>query len=62
IRHTSTDYAPWFIVPADNKWFSRVLIGNIIVDTMEKMNIRIPEPTPEERELLEKGRKALLEE
>jgi PPK2 family polyphosphate:nucleotide phosphotransferase len=62
IQHTSTDYAPWFIVPADNKWFSRVLISNIIVDTMEKMKIRIPEPTPEERELLEKGRKALLEE
>ncbi|MCB9285173.1 MAG: polyphosphate kinase 2 family protein [Lewinellaceae bacterium] len=62
IKHTSTDHAPWYIVPADHKWFSRVLIGNIIVSTMEKMDIHIPEVTPEEKVLLEKGREALMEE
>ena len=49
-------------MPADHKWFSRVLIENIIVTTMKKMDIRLPEVTPEEMELLEKGKKVLLEE
>jgi PPK2 family polyphosphate:nucleotide phosphotransferase len=62
IRHTSTDYAPWYIVPADHKWFSRVLIGQIIVTTMENMNLSLPVLTDEERALLEKGKKVLLEE
>lgn len=62
IRHTSTDYAPWYIVPADHKWFSRVLIGQIIVATMENMNLSLPVLTDDERALLEKGRKVLLEE
>lgn len=59
IQQTSTPYAPWYIVPADHKWFSRVLIGNVILNTMEKMNLRIPEVTPEQQELLKKGREAL---
>ncbi|MFZ2897724.1 MAG: polyphosphate kinase 2 family protein [Saprospiraceae bacterium] len=62
IRHTSTDYAPWYIVPADHKWFSRVLIGQIIVAAMEQMNLSLPVLTDEERALLEKGREVLLGE
>ena len=62
IRHTSTDYAPWYIVPADHKWFSRVLIGQIIVAAMEQMNLSLPVLTDEDRALLEKGREVLLGE
>lgn len=62
IRHTSTDYAPWYIVPADHKWFSQVLIGQIIVAAMEHMNLNLPVLTDEERALLEKGRDVLLGE
>lgn len=62
IKATSTAWAPWYIIPADHKWYSRILVANIIVDTMEKMDIRLPEVTPELLQLLEKGRQSLLEE
>ncbi|MCB9082586.1 MAG: polyphosphate kinase 2 family protein [Lewinellaceae bacterium] len=62
INQTSTAHAPWYIIPADHKWYTRVAIGNIIVATMQAMNIRMPAMTPEETQLLEKGREALLAE
>ena len=42
IRHTSTKEAPWFVVPADHKWFARVVIGSVIVSTLESLNLRFP--------------------
>src|SRR6476659_5145886 len=42
VRHTSTPLAPWHVVPADHKWFARVVIGYTIVRTLERMNIRLP--------------------
>jgi PPK2 family polyphosphate:nucleotide phosphotransferase len=42
IRHTATKEAPWFVVPADHKWFSRVVIGSVIVSTLESLNLRFP--------------------
>ncbi|MBK8808439.1 MAG: polyphosphate kinase 2 family protein [Bacteroidales bacterium] len=42
ISNTSTEYAPWYIIPADNKWFSRVAIGSIVVETLKNMNIKMP--------------------
>lgn len=59
INRTSTTYAPWYIIPADHKLFTHVLIGNIIAYTLEKMNIQMPLPTDEELELLQKGKEAL---
>jgi PPK2 family polyphosphate:nucleotide phosphotransferase len=49
IMNTSTDFAPWHIVPANNKWFTRVAIGRIIVDTLERMNCKIPELAADEK-------------
>lgn len=40
--HTSTDWAPWYIVPADNKWFTRLAVSNIIVDKLKSMNLAYP--------------------
>lgn len=40
----STDNAPWFVIPSNHKWFRNLLISQIIVDTMEKLGIEIPEP------------------
>lgn len=39
LRHTSTRYAPWWVIPSDEKWFSRAVIGRIVVKTMEKMDL-----------------------
>ena len=42
VRHTSTAAAPWYVVPADHKWFARVVIGSTIVSTLEKLDLRFP--------------------
>jgi len=62
ISKTSTEWAPWYIIPADKKWFSRVAIGNIIVRTMEKMNIQMPQISKDEEDALIKAKDKLLKE
>jgi len=42
VRHTSTSHAPWYVVPADHKWFARVVIGSVINATLEKLDLRFP--------------------
>jgi PPK2 family polyphosphate:nucleotide phosphotransferase len=42
VRHTSTAHAPWYVVPADHKWFARVVIGSAIVSALEGLNLRFP--------------------
>jgi PPK2 family polyphosphate:nucleotide phosphotransferase len=42
IRHTSTAVAPWHVVPADHKWFARVVIGSAVVSALEKLNLKFP--------------------
>lgn len=48
IKETSRDYAPWFVVPADKKWFARVSAIQIIIDALEDMNLKYPELSKEE--------------
>jgi PPK2 family polyphosphate:nucleotide phosphotransferase len=59
---TSKEYAPWFIIPADNKWFTRIAISDIIINKLKSLNLVIPDLSPEESALLEKARQALLSE
>jgi PPK2 family polyphosphate:nucleotide phosphotransferase len=59
IRNTATEYAPWVIVPADNKWFSRLLVVATIVDTLDGLNLEYPRLTAAERAELKKARKHL---
>jgi PPK2 family polyphosphate:nucleotide phosphotransferase len=42
IRHTSSEAAPWHVVPADHKWFARVVIGSTIVSALDTLNLRFP--------------------
>lgn len=46
INETSTVYAPWYVIPADRKWFRNLLISNILVQTLEGMDIKTPPPNP----------------
>ena len=43
IRNTATQDAPWFVVPADNKWFTRVIISAAVIDALGSLNLRYPE-------------------
>lgn len=45
ISKCSTDHAPWFVIPADTKWFRDLVISQIIVDYMEGLNMKPPAPT-----------------
>ncbi|MGH6678548.1 MAG: polyphosphate kinase 2 family protein, partial [Bradyrhizobium sp.] len=42
VRHTATPVAPWYVVPADHKWFARVVIGSVLVSTLEQLNLAFP--------------------
>src|ERR1700733_5142825 len=42
IRHTATKRAPWYIVPADNKWFTRVVVAAAVIDALEQMDLHYP--------------------
>lgn len=57
LNNTSTKHAPWYIVPANNKWFSRAVVSEIIVSTLESLNLKYPEVSKEhKKELLEAKR------
>jgi PPK2 family polyphosphate:nucleotide phosphotransferase len=62
LNKTSTDLAPWYIIPADKKWYARVVIGRILVDTLESMDIKIPELSDQAKESLIDVRQKLVDE
>jgi PPK2 family polyphosphate:nucleotide phosphotransferase len=59
IEATSTDNAPWYIIPADKKWFTRLAVSEIIVEKMESMNLHYPVVTEEHKLELEEAKKML---
>jgi len=62
IRHTSTKQAPWHIVPADHKWFARVVIGSAIVSALDRLDLHFPKVDKADRSEFAKVREALLAE
>jgi PPK2 family polyphosphate:nucleotide phosphotransferase len=62
VRHTSTAVAPWHVVPADHKWFARVVIGSTIVSTLETLNLRFPRADKASLQEFAQVRKALEQE
>jgi polyphosphate kinase 2 (PPK2 family) len=62
VRHTSTPLAPWYVVPADHKWFARVVIGSAIVSTLETLNLRFPRSDKASLQEFKQVREALLAE
>jgi len=59
IAHTATGKAPWYVVPADNKWFTRVVVAAAIVDTLESLRLAYPEVNSQKRKELQAARKLL---
>lgn len=45
LSRTSTDYAPWYIVPSNRRWHRDVIIGRVLVDTLRRLDMKYPEPT-----------------
>ena len=62
IRHSSREEAPWYVVPADNKWFARLVIAEAMVDAMEKLNLEFPKVEGSALKEMERVRGALMAE
>jgi PPK2 family polyphosphate:nucleotide phosphotransferase len=58
--HTSTDYAPWYVVPADNKWFTHLAVAEIINRRFEKLRLRFPTITKAHKKDLQLARRLLM--
>ncbi|WP_191058774.1 polyphosphate kinase 2 family protein [Geminicoccus harenae] len=59
IRATATPQAPWYVVPADNKWFTRLVVAGAIVDSMRRLDLHYPEVSEAERAKFAEYRRAL---
>jgi len=59
IRNTATKHAPWYVVPADNKWFSRLVISTVFVDTLESLGLEYPKVDAKTRKELAAAKKIL---
>ena len=59
---TSTMWAPWYVVPADHKYALRALVGGIVVDAIDRMDLRTPKVTGDQLKTLKKAKIELLAE
>ncbi len=62
IQHTATPHAPWYVVPADNKWYTRLVVAAAIVHAMEDLNLHYPTVDADQRKELKAARAALQHE
>jgi PPK2 family polyphosphate:nucleotide phosphotransferase len=62
LANTSTSWAPWHVIPADHKWFTRAVVADIIIKKLKSLNLSYPVPTDQQRTDLEKAREELLTE
>jgi len=60
IENTATEYAPWYVVPADNKWFTRLVVSTVVVQTLESLNLAYPKMDEAKRKELEAAKKVLI--
>jgi PPK2 family polyphosphate:nucleotide phosphotransferase len=60
IRNTATKHAPWYVVPADNKWFTRVVVAAAVIDTMASLNLAYPKVGQDKLKELAAAKRALL--
>jgi PPK2 family polyphosphate:nucleotide phosphotransferase len=59
IRETSRDEAPWYVVPADNKWFTRLVVAGVLVNTLDRLNLKYPKVEGAALKELQAARKVL---
>ena len=59
IGETSTKFAPWYVIPADQKWFTRLAIAEVIIEALESLGLHFPPLTHKKRKLLVSARKQL---
>jgi len=60
VRETATKDSPWYVVPADNKWFARVVVAAAVIDALASLNLHYPKVSAAKKKELAEARKALL--
>jgi PPK2 family polyphosphate:nucleotide phosphotransferase len=60
IRETATEDSPWYVVPADNKWFTRVVVAAAVIDALASLNLHYPRVGPAKKKELAEARKLLI--
>ncbi len=53
IRNTAASHAPWYVIPSDNKWFMRLIVAAIIVETLHSLNLHFPQVTQDQKQQLD---------
>ena len=59
IRQTATKCSPWYVVPADNKWFTRVVVAAAVIDALASLDLEYPKVGKKQLDELEAARQAL---
>lgn len=62
IRNTATKESPWYVVPADNKWFTRIVVASAIIETLESLKLHFPKVSADKLAELAAAKKTLMEE
>jgi PPK2 family polyphosphate:nucleotide phosphotransferase len=62
LRVTSTEWAPWYVIPADYKWITRAVVADIVTTAIRGLDLKYPEVTAEQRKLLDEARAKLAKE
>jgi hypothetical protein len=60
IRNTAAKHSPWYVVPADHKWFTRLVVAAAVIDAMVSLDLHYPKLSKEKLKELEAAKKALL--
>jgi polyphosphate kinase 2 (PPK2 family) len=60
IANTAVKHAPWYVVPADNKWFTRLVVSAVVVETLESLDLAYPKVDEAKRKELEAAKKILI--
>ncbi|RYG57991.1 MAG: polyphosphate kinase 2 family protein, partial [Alphaproteobacteria bacterium] len=62
IRNTATKTAPWYVVPSDHKWFARLVVASVVIDTLKRLDPQFPKQSDDERRAMDGARKELFDE
>jgi len=60
IANTATEHAPWYVVPADNKWFTRLVVSTVVVETLQSLDLAYPKVDVAKRKELEAAKKIMI--
>ena len=62
IQNTASKHAPWYVIPADNKWFTRLAVASAAIEALDSLDLQFPEVDKDKKKELEKVREALLQD